>query len=70
MLLPRDLLASMNSVQSSVYIISALAIAIVVTMELETATVQASLLLRCGDIEVNPGPMGREGEITVLLNQM
>ena len=56
---------SMNSVQpGSVYIVSALAIAIVVAMELETAaTVQASLLLRCGDIELNPGPLGREGEM-------
>ncbi len=56
---------SVNSVQpgSSVYIVSALAIAIVVTMELETAVaVQASLLLRCGDIELNPGPLGREGK--------
>ena len=65
-LLPRDLFVSMNSVQpGSVYIFSALAIAIVVAMELETpATVQASLLLRCGDIELNPGPLGREGEMT------
>ena len=65
-LLPRDLFVSMNSVQpGSVYIVSALAIAIVVSMELETAAaVQASLLLRCGDIESNPGPLGREGEIS------
>ncbi len=66
-LLPRDLFVSMNSVQpgSSVYIVSALTIAIVVTMDLETAAaVQASLLLRCGDIELNPGPLGREGERT------
>ena len=57
---------SMDSVQpaGNVYIVSALAIAIVVTMGLETAAaVQASLLLRCGDIEPNPGPLGREGEI-------
>ena len=46
-----------------IYIIGALAIAVVVTTELETATVQASLLLRCGDIEVNPGPLRKEGEI-------
>ena len=49
---------------STLYIFSALAIATVVTIELETAAaVQASLLLRCGDIETNPGPLGREGEI-------
>ena len=65
-LLPRDLFVSMNSIQtSSVYIVSALAIAVMVAMELETAaTVQASLLLRCGDIEINPGPLQREGEMT------
>ena len=65
-LLPRDLFVSMNSVQpGSVYTVIALAIAIVIAMELETAaTVQASLLLRCGDIELNPGPLGREGEMT------
>ena len=64
-LLPRDLFVSMNSVQpttGSGYIVSALAIAIVVAMSLETAAaVQASLLLRCGDIETNPGPLTREG---------
>ena len=57
-----DLFVSMNSVQpGSVYIFSALAIAVVITTELETAAaVQASLLLRCGDIELNPGPeLGR-----------
>ena len=65
-LLPRDLFVSMNSVQPGiVYIVSALAIAIVVAMELETATtVQASLLILCGDIELNPGPLGRESEMT------
>ena len=65
-LLPRNLFVSMNCVQTgSMYIISALAIAIVVAMELEAAaTVQVSLLLRCGDIELNPGPLGREGETT------
>ena len=66
-LLPRDLFVSTNSVQpaGSVYIVSALAIAIVVAMALEiAAAVQASLLLRCGDIEPNPGPLGREGEMT------
>ena len=30
-------------------------------MELETTAVQASLLLRCGDVESNPGPLTREG---------
>ena len=64
-LLPRDLFVSMNSVQpttDSVYIVSALAIAIVVAMSLETAAaVQSSLLLRSGDIETNPGPLTREG---------
>ena len=64
-LLPRDLFVSMNSVQpttGSGYIVSALAIAIVVAMSLETAAaVQTSLLLRCGDIETNPGPLTREG---------
>ena len=29
-------------------------------MELETTAVQASLLLRCGDVESNPGPLTRE----------
>ncbi len=63
-LLPRDLFVSMNSIQpvSSIYIVSVLATAIVITMEL--AAVHASLLLRCGDIELNPGPLGREGERT------
>ena len=65
-LIPRDLFMSMNSVQptsSSVNIVNALAMSIVVTMEPErTAAVQASLLLRCGDIELNPGPLRREGE--------
>ena len=59
---------SMNSVQpaGSGYIVSALAIAIVVAMSLETAAaVQASLLLRCGDIEMNPGPLSMEGEMTI-----
>ena len=71
-LLPRDLFVSMNSVQptpttGSGYIVSALAIAIVVAMSLETAAaVQASLLLRCGDIETNPGPITREGEMSVV----
>ena len=64
-LLSRDLFESMNSVQpttSNGYIVSTLAIAIVVAMSLETvAAVQASLLLRCGDIETNPGPLTREG---------
>ena len=65
-LFSRDLFVPMNSDQpGSVYIVSALAIAIVATMELEAAaTVQASLLLRCGDIELNPGPLQREGEMT------
>ena len=27
------------------------------------AVVKASLLLRCGDVETNPGPHGREGKI-------
>ena len=31
-------------------------------MELETTAVQASLLLRCGDVESNPGPLTREGK--------
>ena len=31
-------------------------------MELETTAIQASLLLRCGDIESNPGPLTREGK--------
>ena len=30
-------------------------------VELETTAVQASLLLRCGDVESNPGPLSREG---------
>ena len=30
-------------------------------MELEITAVQASLLLRCGDVESNPGPLSREG---------
>ena len=70
-LLPRDLFVSMNSVQpGSVYIVSALAIAIVVAMELETgAAVQISLLLRCGDIELNPGPFQREGEMITHVDQ-
>ena len=46
-------------------IVNALATSIVVAMEPERAVaVQASLLLRCGDIELNPGPLGREGEGT------
>ena len=40
-------------------------ITIVETMKLDQniTVVQASLLLRCGDIEVNPGPLGREGKM-------
>ena len=30
-------------------------------VELVTTAVQASLLLRCGDVESNPGPLSREG---------
>ena len=30
-------------------------------MEIETTAVQSSLLLRCGDVESNPGPLSREG---------
>ena len=37
-------------------------------MELETTAVQASLLLRCGDVESNPGPLTREGKIQIFLN--
>ena len=70
-LLPRDLFVSMNCVQPTPgggYIVSALAIAIVVAMSLETAAaVQASLLLRCGDIESNPGPLTKEGEMILYL---
>ena len=45
-------------------------ITIMKTMKLDQniSVVQASLLLRCGDIEVNPGPLGREGEMTTLRN--
>ena len=31
-------------------------------VELETAAIQVSLLLRCGDVESNPGPLSREGK--------
>ena len=55
---------SINKVQHKVCIVSAIAIAILVSMELVTAAVQASLLLRCGDVEMNPGPIGKEGEVT------
>ena len=34
-------------------------------MELETTAVQTFLLLRCGDVESNPGPLTREGKIIV-----
>ena len=30
-------------------------------VELETTVIQASLLLGCGDVESNPGPLTREG---------
>ena len=30
-------------------------------VELDTTAVQATLLLRCGDVESNPGPLNREG---------
>ena len=55
-----------SSIQPIVYIIKAAPIALMITMELETATVQASLLLRCGDVEMNPGPLEREGEINAV----
>ena len=60
-----DLSVSMKSVQpSSVYIVNIMStIAIVVINAVEIAAVQASLLLRCGDIEVNPGPLEKEGKI-------
>lgn len=54
---------SIGRVQHGVCIISAIAIAMLVSTELETAVVQASLLLRCGDVERNPGPMKKEGEM-------
>ena len=52
-----------NSNQPIVYIIKAAPIALVITKVLKTAAVQVSLLLRCGDIEMNPGPLTMEGEI-------
>ena len=65
--LPGGSFVSMNSVQSTgnVYIVRALAVATVVSMAMETAAaIKVSLLLRCGDIEPNPGPLTREGETT------
>ena len=32
---------------------------------LASALVKASLLLRCGDVEMNPGPLTREGKIII-----
>ena len=59
--LPHALSVSINSDQlSCVYVVSVLAI--FATMELQIAAVLASLLLRCGDIELNPGPLRNEGE--------
>ena len=52
-----------DSIQPVIYIIKAAPIALMITMELETAAVQASLLLKCGDVELNPGPLGKEGEM-------
>ena len=62
-LLPKDLSVSMKTIWSSVFTFSVLALSFVVALKLERATFQASLLARCGDIEPNPGPLGREGEI-------
>ena len=49
-----------DSIQPIMYIINT---ALMMAMVLEMATVQASLLLRCGDVEMNPGPLTIEGEI-------
>ena len=32
---------------------------------LSVATVKASLLLRCGDVELNPGPVGKKHHIMI-----
>ena len=37
----------------------------VIPMLITTAMVSASLLVRCGDIELNPGPLSKEGEYSV-----
>ena len=52
-----------DSIQPIMYIIKAAPIVLLVTMELEAAAIKASLLLRSGDIELNPGPLDREGEM-------
>ena len=53
----------MKNIWSGVFTFSVLALSLVVALELDRATFQASLLARCGDIEPNPGPLGREGEM-------
>ena len=63
-LLPKDLCVSMKHIWSSIFTFSVLALSLVVALKLERATFQSSLLARCGDIEPNPGPLGREGEIS------
>ena len=35
-----------------------------IRLSLVSAVVKASLLLRCGDVETNPGPVGKLGKIT------
>ena len=53
----------MKHIWSGVFTFSVLALTLVVALELQRATFKTSLLARCGDIEPNPGPLGREGEI-------
>jgi hypothetical protein len=35
-----------------------------IRLSLVSAMVKASLLLRCGDVETNPGPFSKEGKIS------
>ena len=62
-LLPKDLSVSMKHIWSCVFTFSVLALSLVVALELQRATFQSSLLARCGDIEPNPGPLPREGDM-------
>ena len=38
-----------------------------IKLYLSSAVVKASLLLRCGDVEMNPGPLTREGKVNTCM---
>ena len=62
-LLPKDFSVSRKSILSAIFTFSVLALSLVAALQLGRVIFIASLLARCGDIEPNPGPLSREGEM-------